>query len=106
LQKAQQHQCVIVLKGHYTLIASPEGQVYFNSTGNAGMAKGGTGDALTGIITGLSAQGYSPLEAARLGVYVHGLAGDFAKSNYSEQAMLASDLIENLGKAFAYIQKK
>jgi ADP-dependent NAD(P)H-hydrate dehydratase / NAD(P)H-hydrate epimerase len=106
LQKAQQHHCVIVLKGHYTLIASPEGKGYFNSTGNAGMAKAGTGDTLTGIITGLLAQGYSPLNAARLGVYIHGLAGDFAKANFSEQSMLASDIIENLGRAFLFIQKK
>ena len=106
LKKAKQHQCVIVLKGHYTLIATPDDKGYFNSTGNAGMAKGGSGDALTGIITGFLAQGYSPLEAAMIGVYVHGLAGDFAATYYSEQSMLASDIIDALGQAFFTIQKK
>jgi len=105
LTKAKEHHCIIVLKGHYTCIATPEGRGYFNSTGNAGMAKGGSGDALTGIITGMVAQGYSPEEAAILGVFLHGLAGDIAAEQFSEESMLASDLIECLGKAFQQISR-
>jgi NAD(P)H-hydrate epimerase len=100
LEKARDHQCVIVLKGHYTFIAMPGGKGYFNSTGNPGMAKGGSGDALTGILSALVSQGYSSGEAALLGVYLHGLAGDLAAAGLSQESMLASDLIDHLGKAF------
>jgi NAD(P)H-hydrate epimerase len=100
LGKAREHQCIIVLKGHYTFIAMPGGKGYFNSTGNPGMAKGGSGDALTGILTALLSQGYSPNEAALFGVYLHGLAGDLAAQDISQESMLASDLIDHLGKAF------
>jgi ADP-dependent NAD(P)H-hydrate dehydratase / NAD(P)H-hydrate epimerase len=106
LQKAKEYQCIIVLKGHNTFTATASGKGYFNSTGNAGMAKGGSGDALTGMLTGFLAQGYSPTDAAILGVYVHGLAGDFAAVNYSQQSMLASDIIKNFGQAFFSIFKK
>jgi len=104
IKKAKELQCIILLKGHYTLIATPEGKGYFNSTGNAGMAKGGSGDALTGMILSLVAQGYSSAEAAILGVYLHGLAGDIAASTLSEQSMLASDIIEHIGSAFLSLQ--
>ncbi|MBS1598140.1 MAG: NAD(P)H-hydrate dehydratase [Bacteroidetes bacterium] len=104
LQKASQHKCIIVLKGHRTLIALPEGKSYFNDSGNAGMAKGGSGDALTGIISGLLSQGYAPAEAAIFGVYLHGLSGDIAAQIFSEQAMLPSDLIDCLGKAYLSIE--
>jgi NAD(P)H-hydrate epimerase len=97
---AIQHQIVIVLKGHFTAVLSPDGHISMNSSGNAGMAKGGSGDALTGIITGLLAQSYAPVEAATLGVYLHGAAGDLAASMYSEEAMLATDLIHCIGKIF------
>lgn len=100
MEKARDHQCVIVLKGHYTFIAMPGGKGYFNSTGNPGMAKGGSGDSLTGILTALLSQGYSSGEAALLGVFIHGLAGDLAAADISQESMLASDLIEHLGKAF------
>jgi ADP-dependent NAD(P)H-hydrate dehydratase / NAD(P)H-hydrate epimerase len=100
IQKAAELNIIIVLKGHHTLIANPGGQVYFNSTGNAGMAKGGSGDALTGILTGLLGQGYSPANAAIFGVYLHGLAGDLAAENFSQEAMTSSDLVESLGNAF------
>lgn len=103
-EKARDHQCVIVLKGHYTFIAMPGGKGYFNSTGNPGMAKGGTGDSLTGIITSLLSQGYSSGEAALLGVYLHGLAGDLAAESLSQESMLATDLIDHLGKAFLLLQ--
>ena len=99
-QKAKELNLVIVLKGHHTLIATPGGKTYFNDTGNAGMAKGGSGDVLTGILTALVAQGYSTIEAAILGVYLHGLAGDLASATFSREAMVAGDIIESLGKAF------
>jgi hydroxyethylthiazole kinase-like uncharacterized protein yjeF len=98
--KAKQYQCVIVLKGHYTFIAMPGGKGYFNSTGNSGMAKGGSGDVLTGILTALLSQRYSSGEAALLGVYLHGLAGDFAAAALSRESMLPSDLTDHLGEAF------
>jgi NAD(P)H-hydrate epimerase len=104
-EQAQKHQCIIVLKGHYTFIAMPGGKGYFNSTGNPGMAKGGSGDVLTGILTAILSQSYSPGEAALLGVYLHGLAGDSAAALYSEESMLPSDLTDSLGKAFQLIQK-
>jgi NAD(P)H-hydrate epimerase len=103
IENARDHQCIIVLKGHYTFIAMPGGKGYFNSTGNPGMAKGGSGDALTGILTALLSQGYAPGEAAVLGVYLHGLAGDLAAEDISQESMLPSDLIEHLGKAFLYL---
>jgi NAD(P)H-hydrate epimerase len=103
---ARKHQCIIVLKGHYTFIAMPGGKGYFNSTGNAGMAKGGSGDALTGILTALLGQPYSPGEAALLGVYLHGLAGDFAAGAWSQESMLPGDLIDCLGNAFLLLSKR
>jgi hydroxyethylthiazole kinase-like uncharacterized protein yjeF len=105
ITKAKFLNCIIVLKGHHTFIATPGGLGYFNSTGNAGMATGGSGDVLTGILTGLLAQGYSSVEAALLGVYLHGLAGDFAAKEFSMEAMVAGDIVENLGKAFQFIQQ-
>jgi ADP-dependent NAD(P)H-hydrate dehydratase / NAD(P)H-hydrate epimerase len=103
LQKARELNLVIVLKGHHTLIAAPDGKAFFNSTGNAGMATAGSGDILTGIITGLLAQGYSPGDAAILGVFVHGLAGDIAAKENSMEAMIAGDIVNCLGHAFVSI---
>ena len=97
--------CIIILKGAYTAVGTPAKQVYFNTTGNAGMATGGSGDVLTGIITSFLAQGYSSLQAAQLGVYLHGLAGDFAAKKHEEEAMIAGDIIDFLGEAFAEIKK-
>jgi NAD(P)H-hydrate epimerase len=96
-------KCIIVLKGHHTIIATPGGQIFFNNTGNAGMAKGGSGDVLTGILTALRAQGYESEKAAILGVYIHGLAGDLAASKHSMESMLASDIIEAISLAFPQI---
>lgn len=94
----------IVLKGANTCIVSPDGNSYFNSTGNPGMATAGSGDVLTGIITGLLAQGYSACDAAILGVFLHGLAGDIAVEVLrGQEALIASDLIEYLGAAFRAI---
>ena len=90
----------IVVKGHYSQICTPTGDVLFNPTGNAGMATAGSGDVLTGIITGLLAQGYLPAEAAQLGVYLHGLAGDLAAEQLGEESLIASDIIEYLPAAF------
>jgi len=100
---AKKHHVIVVLKGAHTSIAFPDGRVYFNVTGNPGMAKGGSGDALTGIILSLQAQKYSPENASILGVYLHGLAGDIALKKQSVQSLLATDLVENLGEAFKKI---
>ncbi|MDI6794231.1 MAG: NAD(P)H-hydrate dehydratase [bacterium] len=93
---AQKYQVVAVLKGAPTVIASPEGNIYLNSTGNAGLASGGTGDVLTGMIGGLLAQGLSPLDAARTGVYLHGLSADLAVREKSISGLTATDLISYL----------
>jgi ADP-dependent NAD(P)H-hydrate dehydratase / NAD(P)H-hydrate epimerase len=103
---AVQHQIIIVLKGHFTGVFYPDGNISFNSSGNAGMAKGGSGDVLTGIITALLAQGYPASSAAPLGVYLHGCAGDLAAGLYSEEAMLPGDLIHCLGKTFLEWKEK
>ena len=102
-QKAKELNVVIILKGHYSFIATPDKGGYFNSTGNAGMATGGSGDVLTGILAGLLAQKYSPVEAAIFGVYLHGVAGDLAAEKFSEEAMVAGDIIDCLGDAFKKI---
>ncbi|MDR2287317.1 MAG: NAD(P)H-hydrate dehydratase [Prevotellaceae bacterium] len=87
---------IIVVKGAHTAIYLPDGTVYFNSTGNAGMAKGGSGDVLTGLITGLLSRGYSSFEAAVTGVYFHGLAGDRACEKYGSESMNSLDLLEEI----------
>lgn len=92
--------CSIVVKGHHTFIATTGGKGYFNSTGNAGMATAGSGDVLTGMITALLAQGYSSEQAAIFGAYLHGCAGDIAAKEISQEAMVAGDIIDNIGKAF------
>ena len=89
-------QSYIIVKGAWTTIVTPEGNFYFNPTGNPGMGTGGSGDVLTGILLGLLAQGYSREEACKLGVYIHGLAGDIAAEEKTEIAMTASDIIESL----------
>jgi len=103
LQKAKELNCIIVLKGQYTLIATPDGKGFFNSTGNPGMATAGSGDVLTGVITGLLAQGYNSKDAAILGVYLHGLAGDITAEKLSMESLVAGDIINNLGRAFKRI---
>lgn len=103
---AKTHQIVLVLKGAYTLTVSPGGQAWFNSTGNSGMACGGSGDVLTGLLTGLLAQGYLPEEAAVLGVFLHGLAGDFAAQQFGQEAMKAGDLVLCLAQAFQFLHKQ
>lgn len=99
IQKAKVLNCVIVLKGHKTFITDGI-QTFENTTGNSGLAKGGSGDALTGMITSFLAQGYTTLESAILGVYLHGLAADITLQTQSEESMLITDVIENIGLAF------
>lgn len=95
---AQTHKIIIILKGAHTQIFMPNGKIYFNSTGNAGMATAGSGDVLTGIMVGLLAQGYQPQDAALTGVFLHGLAADLIPE--TEETMLASDIIRGLKLAF------
>ena len=95
-EMAVQLKSVIILKGAHTSICLPDGNCYFNTTGNPGMATGGSGDVLTGILLGLMSRGYSPEKAAILGVYVHGLAGDRAAEKYGFTSMIAGDIVENI----------
>lgn len=97
---AERLQGYIILKGHHTAICMPDGHIVFNQTGNAGMATAGSGDVLTGIITGLLARGYERAHACILGVYLHGLAGDIAAKELGEESLIASDIIKYLPKAF------
>lgn len=105
LALSAKHRCVIVLKGAYTCITTPEGLSYFNSTGNPGMATGGSGDVLTGILTALLAQGYSSEAAAVTGVFLHGLAGDLATADLSQPAMKAGDIVEYMPSAWREIAR-
>ena len=97
---SKEYKIYIVLKGAHTSISTPDGKVFFNSTGNPGMATGGSGDVLTGIITALLGQKYSPLDASILGVYLHGLAGDLAVNLIGEMSLTAGDIIDYLPQAF------
>lgn len=97
---AKKYQLVMILKGHRTLIAMPGGKAYFNMSGNASMAKGGSGDVLTGILTGLMVRGYAPDQASLLGVYLHGIAGELASRNLGMESVLATDITEQIGNAF------
>lgn len=98
-EAAKKYNCIVVLKGHKTVVASPAGKIYVNSTGGPGMATGGVGDVLTGMIAGLSGQGISSWDAAISGVYLHGRAGDLAAKEKGEYSMTASDLIEKIPNA-------
>ena len=100
LEFSSKYDVILILKGAHTSISEPGGQVYFNTTGNPGMATAGSGDVLLGIITGLLGRGYSSIESAQLGVYLHGLAGDFAASQFGEESMTAGDITLHLPDAF------
>lgn len=102
---AQAHGCVLVLKGHRTIVAGPEGNVLVNTTGNSGMAKGGSGDALTGMIASLLCQGATPIQAAGCGVWLHGRAGDLAAQRLTEYGMAPTDLANFLPLAFQSLQE-
>jgi len=99
----KKYNCFCVIKGNHSCIVNPEGQIVFNTTGNAGMATGGSGDVLTGIISAFAAQGYEAYQSLMLGVFMHGLAGDFAAAKYSQWSMIASDIISCLPMAFEKI---
>lgn len=98
-EMARQYNIIIVLKGHYTAVVRPTGRVYFNRTGNPGMATAGAGDVLTGITAGFLSQGYNPEYAAALAVYVHGVAGDLAAAELGEFGMTATDITRYVGRA-------
>jgi len=102
---AKRIQGYVIVKGHYTAICLPDGHIVFNPTGNGGMATAGSGDVLTGIITGLLARGYKQTEACVVGVYLHGLAGDLAAQELGEESLLASDIVNYLPKAFKRLKE-
>jgi ADP-dependent NAD(P)H-hydrate dehydratase / NAD(P)H-hydrate epimerase len=99
-----EYSIYIIYKIANTIITTPEGKVFINSSGNPGMATGGSGDVLTGIITGLSARGYNPEESCVLGVYLHGLSGDIAAKERGQEALIAGDIIEAIGKSLKKIK--
>lgn len=104
-KKAKEHQIYIVLKDHHTAVVTPQGLVFYNITGNSGMAKGGSGDVLTGILTSLISQKYEPESACILGVWLHGMAGDLAAEQFSKEAMLPTDLIHKIADVFKLLSK-
>ncbi len=97
---SQKYNVIVVLKGAYTSVSTPGGKIYFNATGNPGVATGGSGDVLTGIILGLLTQGYDPFQAAITGVYLHGLAADLSLEKHTYETLLPSDVTEKLPEAF------
>lgn len=104
VERAKYHSIIIVLKGYVTSIITSK-KVFQNFTGNSGLAKGGSGDALTGVVTSFLAQGYKPLHAAIVGVYLHGLASEITLNTQSAETMLITDVINNFGKTFKKISK-
>lgn len=97
---ALKYDCHVILKGHATVVAAPDGKVSVNANGNPGMATGGSGDVLTGILLALSAQGLNAFDTARIGVFIHGLAGDIAAARFGQISMTATDIIDSLPEAF------
>jgi hydroxyethylthiazole kinase-like uncharacterized protein yjeF len=106
LQFSKKYGCVVILKGAHTCVTTTDGNAWFNTTGNPGMAKGGSGDVLTGLILGLIAQGYTINDTSILAVYLHGLAGDLASKQMGQHAMLPSDILDNIGTAFHLLEEK
>jgi NAD(P)H-hydrate epimerase len=101
---AKETGAYLVLKGVPTVIAEPEGRAFINPTGNSGMASAGTGDVLTGMLSGFLGQGLNPIEASILGVYMHGLAGDIAVKTRGEHSLIASDVIDAIPDAFSFLK--
>ncbi len=99
---AEKYNCILVLKGNKTVVAGNKGRPYVNNTGNPGMATAGSGDVLTGMIAAFLGQGIEPLEAAKVGVYLHGLAGDLAAKEKTQISLLASDIIEKIPEAIKH----
>lgn len=97
---ASRQRCVCLIKGAFTAVVCPDGQVFFNTTGNPGMASGGSGDVLSGMILSLMAQGYTSIQAALAGVFLHGLSGDMALEKESEESLIAGDIVAHIGMAF------
>ncbi len=102
---AQRLNIYLILKGAYTAICTPEGEIHFNGSGNPGMAKGGSGDALTGIVLALLASGYDSRKASIMGAFVHGLAGDIAAAKYGMTAMTAGDIVDSLPSAWKLLEQ-
>ena len=102
---ARAEDCVVVLKGHRTIVAGPQGEVFVNPTGNPGLARGGSGDILAGMIAGLAAQGLPPLDAAVCGVWLHGAAADQCAKRLGQYGMLPHDLFADLGALFAAAER-
>lgn len=102
---AERLQGYVILKGRYTAVCLPDGHVYFNPTGNAGMATAGSGDVLTGILTALLARGYKPQDACVVAVYLHGLAGDLAARDLGEESLIAEDIIRYISRAFKRLKE-
>lgn len=100
---SEKYNIITVLKGHKTIVSSPNGKIYINNTGNPGMATAGSGDVLTGIITSLLGQSLEPFDAAKLGVYLHGLAGDIARDKVGEYGLIAGDIVEAVPEAMMRI---
>ncbi len=105
LNFAKENGCILVLKGHRTLTAAHDGRLFINTSGNPGMAKGGSGDILSGIITSLIAQGIEPLRAAYTGVWLHGAAGDLAAELYGEYSMTPTDMLCTLKSVIKEVPK-
>ena len=97
---SKKYKIIVVLKGGHTSVSNPAGEVYFNTTGNPGMATGGSGDVLLGMITAFIGRGYVPFEAACIGAYIHGLAGDIASLDFGEESLKAGDIIDYIPEAF------
>ncbi len=104
LEISRKYQVYIILKGAFSSITTPDGRCFFNSSGNPGMATAGSGDVLTGILLGLAAQGYSPLQVCLIGTYLHGLAGDLAADSLGEEALNAGDLVEAIPHAYLHLK--
>jgi ADP-dependent NAD(P)H-hydrate dehydratase / NAD(P)H-hydrate epimerase len=106
LDFSKRFEVILILKGANTIISSPDGNSYINTTGNPGMATGGMGDVLTGLLVSLIAQGYNSLNASLIAVFIHGLAADIALNSTSLEALIAGDVIENIGNAFRMVKGK
>jgi NAD(P)H-hydrate epimerase len=106
LRLARETGAIVVLKGRRSIVVRPDGRVAFNASGNPGMATGGSGDALTGVIGALLARGLEAFDAARLGTYVHGAAGDLAAERLGEEGMIAGDLVAALPGAWRAVGER
>lgn len=106
IEVSRLYEITIVLKGHYTMTVRPDGKIYINSSGNAGMATAGSGDVLTGVVAALIAQGYAPDLAVALGIYLHGLAGDLAANEHDAYGIIASDIADNIGRAIRNVVRR